>query len=345
MRHPLVSCLPLSVLAIALGACGGSAPSSSSGSSTTTTTAGQSVNGREWDPIEVFLGLDASGEPSEEDLAKERQAEEFIQSCMQAEGFTYIPRDPAASTDRPTDGPWSLPPAQFAATYGYGITTINRDNGSQGNDDPNAAAVEAMSITEKRAYYHALYGDFVTIDDNGDLTKRPREEGTTPTTSGDKSCSQKADEAVFGVRDEPDPSADNPFSALEGELQAMSDRIRADQRLVDATTTWSDCMADAGYPGYSDIKDAIFAVDTRATELLGPDLEQTPDPQALTDLRAFEIAVATADFSCRGDYDAVRKTVTDQIQNAFINDHRAELERYRDAIAAGTANLGKGGKG
>jgi hypothetical protein len=288
----------------------------------------------------VFLGIAAASEPSAEDLAKERQAEEFIQSCMRAEGFTYIPRDPAASTDRPTDGPWSLPPAQFAATYGYGITTINRDNGSQQNDDPNDAAAAHMSITERRAYYQALYGDFVTIDESGNLTKRPREEGTTPTTSGDKSCSQKADEALFGVRAEPDPSADNPFSALEGELQAMSDRIRADQRLFDATTKWSDCMADTGYPGYSDIKGAIIAVETRSTELLGPNLEQTPDPQALTDLRAFEIAVATADFSCRGDYDAVRKTVTDEVQNAFINDHRAELERYRDAIAAGTVSFG-----
>jgi hypothetical protein len=345
MRRPFASSLSLCVLAISLAACGGSAQSASSdGSPTTaTTTAAQSANGREWDPIEVFLGITDTGEPSEEDLAKERQVEELIQSCMQAEGFTYIPVDPATATQAPTKGPWSLPPAQFAATYGYGITTIDRDARSDPSTDPNDAAVAAMSITEKSAYYQALYGDFVTVDANGNLTKRPLPDGSSPTSSGNKSCSQKASEAVFGVTAAAAAPADNPFSALEGEMSAMSDRIRSDQRLFDATKKWSDCMADAGYPGYTDIKDAIRAVDDRANSVLGPNGDQPPsDPQVLTDVRAFEIAIATADFSCRGDYDAVRKTVTDEIQNAFINDHRDELERYRDAIAAGTANFGKG---
>jgi hypothetical protein len=345
MRRPFASPLSLCVLAIALAACGGSAQSASSGGSSTTATtaAGPSANGREWDPISVFLGIAAAATPSEADLAKERQVEELIRSCMQAEGFTYIPIDPATSTSAPTQGPWSLPPAQFAATYGYGITTIDRDARSEPNGDPNDAAVARMSITEKAAYYQALYGDLVTVDANGNLTKRALPDGSRPTTSGNKSCSQQASEAVFGVTDEAAAPADNPFSALEGEMSAMSDRIRSDQRLFDATKKWSDCMADAGYPGYADIKNAIMAVDDRANEVLGPNGDQTPsDPQALTDLRAFEIAVATADFSCRGDYDAVRKTVTDEIQNAFINDHRSELERYRDAIAAGTATFGKG---
>jgi hypothetical protein len=50
--------------------------------------------------------------------------------------------------------------------------------------------------------------------------------------------------------------------------------------------------------------------------------------------------VATADDACHHDYDAVHQAVTDEIENAFIDDHRDDLERYRDAIAAAT--VGKG---
>lgn len=360
MRRPLASSLSLCVMAIALGACAGSTPSASSGgataastdgatgapsagdsTTTVTTTAEQSGDARKQaqDPISDFLGFGEARAPSESDLAKQRQVEDLIQSCMQAEGFTYTTIDPAASASAPAPGPWSLPPEQFAATYGYGITTIDKDDMAKPNDDASDP-LAGKSLSEKAAYYQALYGGFVTIDSEGNLTKRAPKDGTTPTTSGTKSCSQKASEAVYGIQVETAPS-DNPFSALEGEMSAMWDRIKNDQRLVDATKKWSDCMADAGYPGYSQLSDAMEAVNSRANEVLGQNRDQTPsDPQVLTDLRAFEISVATADFACKGDFDVVNQSVTREIENAFINDHRDELERYRDAIAAGT--VGKG---
>ena len=66
------------------------------------------------------------------------------------------------------------------------------------------------------------------------------------------------------------------------------------------------------------------------------------DPGALQELRAYEIAVATADLACRAEYDAVRNQVQTEVEESFIDEHRAELEQYRDAIAAGDVGGGVG---
>jgi hypothetical protein len=45
------------------------------------------------------------------------------------------------------------------------------------------------------------------------------------------------------------------------------------------------------------------------------------------------VAVALADRGCRVAYDEVVREVRDEVERGFIEDHRAEMERYRDQVA------------
>jgi hypothetical protein len=290
-------------------------------------------------PLDEFLGFGTA--PSEEDQAEwdqqQRQVEQLIAECMNAQGFEYTPIDPSSV---PSDaGPWDLPPDEFAQQYGYGITTIEREDFTSG--DPNAAMVEAMSVPEKQAYYQALYGDMIAIDENGAIDKRmpSAEAATEPET---ESCSAQASTEVYGEGTEVTRTDDgDPFAALNQEMSALYERVEGDQRVVDARTAWSSCMADAGYPGLVDIYDASAEVSDRATALMGESMDPAAaDPAALEELRAYEIGVATADLDCRVDYDAVRQEVQTELEHAFIDEHRGELEQYRDAIAAGSVGAG-----
>src|SRR6185369_15236888 len=99
-------------------------------------------------PLGELLGFGTVTPVSAEDLAKdaeqERQVQDQIVSCMQAQGFTYVAvtfdRTPAASD------PYSLPPKEFAEQYGYGISTI--DYSKTTNTDPNTAITSAMSVPQ-----------------------------------------------------------------------------------------------------------------------------------------------------------------------------------------------------
>ena len=361
------------VLALTLTACGGSddaagggpsattatvAPASGTGTGTTavpasTTTAGDddtaddegeggdSEKAARWlSPLDEFLGFGV--EPSAEDQAEsdqqQRQVEQLIADCMHAQGFEYTAFDP--STAPPTAGPWDLPPDEFARQYGYGITTIDR--GDMSSNDPNAPMVEAMSVPEKQAYYQALYGDMLTVDENGDLAKRMPAAPGAAAAPDTESCSAKAGAEVYGDAEEQATEGQtDAFGPLQQEMSALYERVESDQRVVDARTTWSNCMADAGYPGFADIYDPSVEVSDRATALMGDSMDPAAaDPAALDELRTYEIAVATSDLACRADYDAVHQQAQTELEQSFIDANRAELEQYRDAIAAGDVGVG-----
>jgi hypothetical protein len=361
-------------LALTMAACGGSddtsggtgsppsaaaaAASDDTGGDPTTTAAGEgsddtageatdesddggSGDAARWlSPLDEFLGFGV--EPSAEQQAEwdqqQRQMEQLIAACMNAQGFEYTALDPSSAVD--TAGPWDLPPDEFAQQYGYGITTIERD-AYMGND-PNAAAVEAMSVPEKQAYYEALYGSMITVDENGDMAKREPmpAAASEPDT---ESCSAQASTEVYGDRADAVASdgENDAFAPLQQEMSALYERVEGDQRVVDARTAWSSCMADAGHPGLADIYDGSTEVSDRATALMGETLDPAAaDPAAVEELRTYEIAVATADLACRVDYDAVHQEVQTELEQSFIDEHRAELEQYRDAIAAGSVGAG-----
>jgi hypothetical protein len=135
------------------------------------------------------------------------------------------------------------------------------DSGHRRSRTPTPKAVAGITVGEQ-AYYQALYGDFVTVDADGNLQKRAPQDGSAPTTSSTKSCSQQASDEVYGATADTVPAAD-PFTDLESEMSAMWDRIENDQRVLDAAKKWSDCSQMQATRATCGSSDAMGAVDSR----------------------------------------------------------------------------------
>jgi hypothetical protein len=264
--------------------------------------------------------------------------EQQIGTCMQAQGFQYVPVEPNNDRRNRKEAFLAMAPGDFAAQYGYGITTLDFDE--PGSTDPNDAIVQAMTVAERSAYYQALYGSLITIDANGHPVKG--KEGPAP-PPGEESCVEKANIAVFGAKPEADSSpSQDAFVALQDSINALNDSIHNDPRMTAAMTAWTACMEAKGHPGYTSFDAGQDEVRTRADEVIGDKAPSEVDPAALSELRAFEIATATDEYECSIPYETAHEAVQTEIENSFIAEHRPELEQYRDAIIAGTAGKAKG---
>jgi hypothetical protein len=303
-------------------------------------------------PLDEYLGpgrratagdFDAEAYEREDRLFEEAKAR-----CMAAEGFTYVPYVRATSfvvagegavelvTGRVDDRDGELSEDEYAARYGYGISTADPEPTTgvtapgDPEGDPNTAIVDAMSVPERVAYFQALDGVEVSLSDEG----RPNAE-----MPGDPaSCWERASDEVWGD-DEPVPDAlTTAFASLLEQVAALTDAVPADPRMVDALGRWSGCLAAAGFPGYTDINGPQSDVVSRARDLLGDAMDTTrAAPEDLAALRQFEIGIATADTACRDDYATTFLAVELDVQTRFVADHRAELEQYRDAAIAAAA--------
>ncbi len=196
-----------------------------------------------------------------------------------------------------------------------------------------------MTIAQRAAYFAAMYGDLFTVNADGYPIKSDKDRNTPPSAT---SCAAQADTAVFGPLPEPGSTTQDSFTALQDSIHALYTRIEEDPRLNALKSAWTDCMAAAGHPGYTEFAAGQGEVNRRAQALGGGKKGAQVEPAALSELRAFEISVATADYQCRREYDVALQTVSTELEEAFIEANRTELEQFRDALAAGTAHVSKG---
>jgi len=284
---------------------------------------------------------------SEEELAKQRKVEDATVACMKDAGFEYVAVPPEAQPKNKFNDAFNLPPDKFAQQYGYGVSTIDWSKGGDDDNDPNAKIRNALSAKAKKAYDTALNGPNATA--NGAVVIAPKE-GSGPANSGsqDLGCRGKAAEEVFGKS--ADRAAEfQKYESLFKDLDALRKRIEDDQRVVDATAAWSGCLADAGHAGFEKIDDPRQKVQQQLDELTGtkppsksagkvtiqgPPSFDKVDAAKLSELRKFEIDLAVADQKCRATtYDASYKTVQFAMEKEFVDQHKAELEAYRDGVA------------
>lgn len=107
-------------------------------------------------PLAAYMGIDI--EANEKQFAeKERRVQELVVACMREEGFDYKPQDPgdsmASSVQYHPDDP------EWVGKFGYGISTSDELHSSAPvHRDPNKDMLDAMSDSEREAYYQALYG-------------------------------------------------------------------------------------------------------------------------------------------------------------------------------------------
>jgi hypothetical protein len=285
-------------------------------------------------PLAEFPGFDISSNPAgvPEISPRERQRqlamEEVIAACMRDAGFEYLP---VSTEDRMAGGlteAYSLDPKAFAERYGYGVTTLTFGADANTFVDPNQEIRDGLSGEQREAYDRAMWGDVASGDaDQEDPTALP---------SG---CQMQATTEVYQGTDD----GFSQFDSLFDELGALYSQIGQDSRLAAAHRLWADCMAGAGYPDLTEPADAEKSVFDRmsgiASSAEGSDLPADP----LADLREYELALAPADQACQQEHVAgPRGEVTTELEERFIEEHREELESYREWLDRARADGGTG---
>jgi hypothetical protein len=291
--------------------------------------------------MNIRIGGSGNQQPTEEELNKQRQAEDSIVTCMQTAGFRYVAVPPESQPKSKFDDAFNLPPDKFAEQYGYGISTIDWAAPAEDTSNPNTPIRNALSAAAKKAYDKALNG---AAGSDGRVIIGDKAGNTTAPT--DLGCRGKAIEAVFGKSINKDDEM-KKYDSLFNDLEALQKRIAADARVVTATQAWSDCLADAGKPGYRKTEDTRKKVEQKLGALTGqqngpaagpvkglPPSFDKVDAVKLAELRKFEIDLATADQKCKAKvYDAAYKTAQYELEKEFVTEHKTELEQYRDGMA------------
>lgn len=278
-----------------------------------------------------------------------REVEELVAACMREQGFDYVPSESGLTYwADDLDVEWGSP--EFAEQYGYGISTDPYGWEDREHDDaavwedPNQEHLEAMSDAEREAYYEALWGPPVEIDDDAD----PEEYAYDWRQSG---CQGAAQHEVYEGGD-----AGDAFAGLEDEMSRLWEQIATDPRVKELDAAWASCMADAGYGGYAEpsaimepLHDewrGIQGWDDPEYQALqeGWDWEAEPDGPAdpavdPDEVRAFterEIATAVADVRCQEEVGHVAgyEEVSHELQQEFVDRHAAELDAWAEAKSA-----------
>ena len=92
--------------------------------------------------------------------------EDATAACMAAAGFQYVPFGFTFDTYAPM-GPDGRPAESAGSPEHPFVETID---GPAPDENPNAGIVDALTVPQRVAYHHALYGDRVTLDDQGNRT-------------------------------------------------------------------------------------------------------------------------------------------------------------------------------
>jgi len=165
-------------------------------------------------------------------------------------------------------------------------------------------------------------------------------------------CASSANTAVFGSKPQVN-TAD--FQDLFKQMDKLANQVDADPRVIPKIAAWAGCMAQAGSPGFSKIADARNSVEKIWADLNGftftPDADgpggttsitsstaegpKKLDPAKLAAFSKTEVATAIKDLDCRAGYQGVHDQVRIELETKFVADHKAELERYRNAINGG----------
>lgn len=360
--------------ALILSSCGGQGANTDGGS-------GKDAKAAK-SPLEPYLGPGGSGmgegmsrtisiakdgqsdKEKEEQQAKQRRVEEAVVACMKDAGFDYVANNPKDDPiGKAYEQAYGLPPEEFAKKYGYGITTMDHLMPTdEKSTDPNQKIREKLTKSAQGAYDKALYGGDVVVMDGGGgvITKaeKPRPKSGTPKPQ-DRGCYDKASETVYGKPKEGAEDSFKKFESMWKDLESLRKRMDNDQRLKDAQKAWSDCMADAGHPGYKKPEEAqqkLWDKFSEASQEASPEegsegsegdevsrpksMKMMPlDPAKRKEIRDLELKIAPADLECKKkEYDEPAKKVQFELEKEFLEQHKSQLEEYRKAMGENGMN-------
>ncbi len=354
----------LAGLALTLAACGGG-PSPEATEDTTT--------GEE--SLAAFFGWNDEDPEASEARYREEQAqvEESVRQCMAEAGFEYQPQ---VMPDSAFSAPVEEDMGEYYATQGFGISTwYGRDDETTDTTvageewiDPNQEMLDAMSDTERQAWYDELYGS--EEEQMEDLRTE-----VDPDTGEEYQVSDGYGAGCYGEAYQAQYGDQNDVNALWEEInpmmETMYEQVQADPRIVELDQAWAACMSDAGYEyeSMNAMYESVYTdFQTRFDEIVGPNggyvdpmadwtqeeiesffNEKTQeeidaffaeaetsnlaniDQDALSALQQEEIDLAVAAYECQGDYYEVYQDISEEYEADFIAANREVLEQIRDA--------------
>jgi hypothetical protein len=279
-------------------------------------------------PLTEFFA-DVYGDYDEDQAqAEQMEIEEAVARCMVDEGFEYKPVDQSAMSY--SSSPMDEDPEEYAAEYGYGFSVPMEPSAEEQAAmdewvDPNQEYVEAMSEAEQTAYYAALYGDqaFMEYDEDAEMPEYD------PATAG---CQGAADLEVRGDQNALYES-EEMLAFNEATTQLYED-VAADPRLGEADAAWAGCMADAGFAEYSTPQEAMDAMMEQSNALWEGGEPEGPSEEKLAEAQEIERDTAVADHACQQevDYEKVQLEVQHELEAAFVEEHRDQMEAVRDLM-------------
>lgn len=269
------------------------------------------------------------------------RAEELVAGCMAEAGFEYHPDDKAGMGS--TTVPDEAGTVAFAEQYGYGYS-IPFD----GYETPMfwAEAPESAAVTWNREYRAALSPEAqvaydVALDGvyaDPSSSQRPPEGEYDPSVNG---CRGVSYEQVY-----PDGSVGPAeLGEVKEAVAGLWAATETDPRVTETLAAWSACMADAGYPGLTQIIDAenlLFsqiwpswqdgwaAATGSGVGVTDYGVVRRQIPDGLAELRTAEVELAVADARCReesGYLDAYR-SVRFELESRIVETYRADLDAW-----------------
>ncbi len=358
------------LLALAIAACGGGGGGEVDPEATDETATAD-------DSLSDFFGWGGVGDDPEAAEAEYREQEariqEVIRTCMAGVGFEYQPMVPPEGSFGFYD---ETDEEERVRSQGFGITTWygNEDEFTETTMvedvwvDPNQEMLDAMSDTEREAWYAALYGteEEQMEDSYTEVDPETGEEYTVSDGYG-AGCSGEAYEAEYGDQGQ----SQELWEELSPEMEAMYEQVQADPRIVEMDQEWSACMAAAGheFESMNVMHETIYQdLQTRFDAIVGPgggyadpfegwtqeeidaffeektqeeidaffkEAEQATradvDMEALAALQQEEIDLAVADLECRGDYYEEYQEISEEYEADFIAANREILEQIRES--------------
>lgn len=307
-------------------------------------------------PLEPYWGLVmyVHGSRYEQQRAAEARAaeiENLIAACMAEQGWEYVPFPeghlqflPWAFDPNAEDIDWLPDDRDWVATYGFGtqhpfVFQLDTDpRGRPIEPNPNAEFLGTLSPAEREAWNRDMYGEWADIGD------APLDEYGEPTYEWVRASRLSLGCRAWAFQEAPDA----PLTPQRlGEFQSLFDAYDDSRRAVwnspeinELHLLWVECMADAGFPGFTRFFDAHQTAWTAMSDFrmswdwdsypegVGPD-----DPLAL-ELRDAEIELALASHDCNAQINLreIQERAHYHNRLQFRDDNHAALRALRLTI-------------
>ena len=263
------------------------------------------------------------GEQDEDFYAQQaKEVEELVASCMNDQGFEYIPVDQTQYTSFDWD-PNERETEEWVAANGYGVNLTEEQQEEQNAEfedftDPNDDYRASLSESESTAYWEALYGPQPTEDELN-------EDGSYEYTWENGGCYGVSQHEVSG-----DQAYDqDEFKPIFDAMGKLYEDQSKDPRMKELNAKWASCMADAGYDDFKEQFDAAQSIYDQQNEFWDNNTDgSSPTAEQTAEWREVELDTAMADWKCKQETNYTQEALKVQfeLEKQFIKDHKAEID-------------------